>query len=103
MALDILLLGAALKAAKEGGGGGGKQKSELKFASRSLFPQIGETDILYIATDENAIYRFDVSTSEYVLLTEGIDGDDTIDGGDSDIEDIDIIIDGGNSYGEQNN
>lgn len=103
MALDILLLGAALKAAKEGGGGGGKQKSELKFATRSLFPQIGETDILYIATDENAIYRFDVSTLEYVLLTEGIDGDDTIDGGDSDIEDIDIIIDGGNSYGEQNN
>lgn len=103
MALDILLLGAALKAAKEGGGGGGKQKSELKFATRSLFPQIGEANILYTATDENAIYRFDVSTSEYVLLTEGINGDDTIDGGDSDIEDIDIIIDGGNSYGEQNN
>lgn len=44
--------------------------TELSFASRFEFPNIGRADRLYIATDENAAYRFDISRNIYVRLNE---------------------------------
>ena len=60
-----------------GGTGSGKVKvpeqvvaAELVFANRFEFPNVGRSDRLYIATDENAAYRFDVSQNVYVRLNE---------------------------------
>lgn len=44
--------------------------AELVFANRFEFPNVGRSDRLYIATDENAAYRFDVSQNVYVRLNE---------------------------------
>lgn len=44
--------------------------AELVFKSRFEFPNIGREDRLYIATDENAAYRFDVSQNIYVRLND---------------------------------
>lgn len=44
--------------------------AELVFANRFEFPNVGRKDRLYIATDENAAYRFDVSQNVYVRLNE---------------------------------
>ena len=37
----------------------------LQFLTHFDFPNIGESDKLYIATDENKIYRFDSETLSY--------------------------------------
>lgn len=39
--------------------------TELCFSNRFEFPNVGEPDKLYIATDENAIYRFDGEQNVY--------------------------------------
>ena len=44
--------------------------AELVFANRFEFPNVCRKDRLYIATDENAAYRFDVSQNVYVRLNE---------------------------------
>lgn len=38
---------------------------ELRFGTHYGFPAIGNPDYLYIATDENAQYRFDEETNTY--------------------------------------
>ena len=51
------------------GGQIGKAQSvyvrELKFANRFEFPNIGKTDMLYIALDEKAVYIFDGEKNVY--------------------------------------
>ena len=42
---------------------------ELVFDHRFEFPSVGEADKLYIAKDENAIYRFDEDEMGYVALS----------------------------------
>lgn len=41
---------------------------ELRFESRYSFPSIGESDKLYIATDENATYYFDTTQNVYYCI-----------------------------------
>lgn len=40
-------------------------RSSLQFLTHFDFPNIGDTNKLYIATDENKIYRFDDKTLTY--------------------------------------
>lgn len=44
---------------------------ELHFKTRLEFPAIGSEGILYIATDENLIYRFDAVSTSYISLGSG--------------------------------
>ena len=44
--------------------------AELVFANRLEFPNIGRADRLYIATDENAAYRFDTAQNIYIKLND---------------------------------
>ena len=44
--------------------------TELVFENRFEFPNVGRKDRLYIATDENAAYRFDVSQNIYIKLND---------------------------------
>ena len=41
---------------------------ELRFESRYSFPSIGESDKLYIATDEKAVYYFDTTQNVYYCI-----------------------------------
>lgn len=49
-------------------------------ATASLFPSVGETDGVYIATMENKIYRWDSELGQYVIIG-------------TDYNEIDLIID----------
>ena len=60
---------------------------ELTFDSRFNFPAVGDPAALYIATDENLIYRYDNENNCYVRVSN------------PDWQEIDII-DGGNANGE---
>lgn len=42
--------------------------SELRFSTHYAFPAVGNSKNLYIATDENAIYRFDDETNTYFCV-----------------------------------
>ena len=42
---------------------------ELEFDNKENFPIIGDEDKLYIATDENVIYRWDSNSARYIPLT----------------------------------
>lgn len=53
---------------------GGGTKSEISFKSYKEFPNIGKAEKLYIATDENAIYRWDSEENVYICI--GRDYDD---------------------------
>ena len=63
------------------GSGGTTTSKELYFNTRLEFPAVGKENILYIATDEDLIYRFETETTSYVCLS----------GGDSDINSIKVI------------
>lgn len=41
---------------------------ELTFKNRFEFPSIGEANLLYIAIDENKLYRFDSETLTYYCV-----------------------------------
>lgn len=41
---------------------------ELYFANYYEFPPLGETDCLYIAEDENAVYRFSSEKKVYLCI-----------------------------------
>lgn len=41
---------------------------ELRFATHYSFPAIGNPEYLYIANDENAIYKFDEETNTYKCI-----------------------------------
>lgn len=47
----------------------GADPAELIFSDRSAFPVAGREDRLYIALDENAVYRFDAAHNAYVQLS----------------------------------
>ena len=47
---------------------GGSPKSEICFNSYKEFPSIGNSEKLYIATDENAIYRWDGEENVYICI-----------------------------------
>lgn len=38
------------------------------FKNRYEFPNIGQKDVIYVAKDENAMYRFDTTQNIYVLI-----------------------------------
>ena len=44
--------------------------TNLIFSTKLEFPDTGNSENLYIATDENAIYRFDVGQNDYICLNE---------------------------------
>ena len=46
-----------------------KSGKELRFLEKENFPEIGSSSILYIATDEDKIYRWESDTTSYVLLS----------------------------------
>ena len=56
-----------------------------EFKSRFDFPNIGNSNTLYVALNENKIYRFDVNHSSYVVVG-------------SDWNDIDLIDCGGATW-----
>ncbi len=47
----------------------GSGPAELFFSDRSAFPNTGREDRLYIASDENMVYRFDATQNAYVELS----------------------------------
>lgn len=53
---------------------GGVQKTastivkELTFNNRFEFPSIGKSDLMYVATDENRMYRFDEESLTYYCI-----------------------------------
>ena len=51
-----------------GGGGSSIANANVIFRDKSNFPAIGETSILYIATDENLLYRWDDTLNKYIQL-----------------------------------
>ncbi len=51
-----------------GGENGSSSDSSLIFRNKNDFPLEGETNILYIATDENIIYRWNGTLSQYISL-----------------------------------
>lgn len=59
---------------------------ELVFDNRFEFPSVGEADKLYIAKDENSIYRWDEDEMVYTAL--GLQAEDI------------KLINGGNANGE---
>lgn len=59
---------------------------ELVFDNRFEFPSVGEADKLYIAKDENSIYRWDEGEMVYTAL--GLQAEDI------------KLINGGNANGE---
>ena len=53
-----------------GGGGGGSSPtaSNVIFRNKAGFPMTGDTTCLYIATDENVLYRWNGTLNQYVQL-----------------------------------
>lgn len=43
-------------------------EKELEFANRFEFPAIGNSQMLYIAKNENAVYIFNCDTNTYVCI-----------------------------------
>lgn len=41
---------------------------ELTFNNRFEFPSIGRSDLMYVATDENRVYRFDEESLTYYCI-----------------------------------
>ena len=54
---------------------------ELSFSTYLEFPSVGDPLMLYIATDENAMYRFDEDEMSYIPLGLQTDDIDLINGG----------------------
>ena len=51
-----------------GGGGSSIANANVIFRNKANFPAVGETSILYIATDENVLYRWNGTLNQYVQL-----------------------------------
>ena len=51
-----------------GGGGSSPIASNVIFRDKANFPAVGKTSILYIATDENLLYRWDDTLNKYIQL-----------------------------------
>lgn len=57
--------------------------TQVIFKTRHEFPVIGASDKLYVATDENSIYRYDVASRTYKCVGSDFRMLDLIDGGTS--------------------
>ena len=53
--------------------GSGGSLAELNFATHMDFPNIGDPNMLYVATDENVIYRWDANKMVYISLNSLVD------------------------------
>ena len=51
-----------------GGGGSTPTASNVIFRDKTDFPTQGDTNCLYIATDENVLYRWNGTLNQYVQL-----------------------------------
>ena len=51
-----------------GGGGSSPATSNVIFRDKADFPTQGDTNCLYIATDENVLYRWNGTLNKYVQL-----------------------------------
>lgn len=51
-----------------GGGGSSPTASNVIFRDKADFPTTGDTTCLYIATDENVLYRWNGTLNQYVQL-----------------------------------
>ena len=51
-----------------GGGGSSPATSNVIFRDKKDFPTQGDTNCLYIATDENVLYRWDDTLNKYIQL-----------------------------------
>lgn len=51
-----------------GGGGSSPATSNVIFRDKTDFPTQGDTNCLYIATDENVLYRWNGTLNKYVQL-----------------------------------
>lgn len=45
-----------------------KGKNAIAFSTKSTFPETGEENLLYVATDEPAIYVWNVETAQYLPM-----------------------------------
>lgn len=45
-----------------------KEEKTIEFSTRGEFPSTGDSSLLYIATDENKIYRWDAVSATYVVV-----------------------------------
>lgn len=51
-----------------GSGGSASGGANIVWRDKANFPTIGETSVLYIATDENVMYRWNSTLNKYVQL-----------------------------------
>lgn len=51
-----------------GSSGGTSANANIIWRDKANFPAIGETSVLYVATDENLIYRWNGTLNTYVQL-----------------------------------
>ena len=51
-----------------GGGSSSPTASNVIFRDKANFPTQGDTSCLYIATDENLLYRWDDTLNKYIQL-----------------------------------
>lgn len=51
-----------------GGGSSSPTSSSIIFRNKADFPTTGDTKILYVATDEDAIYRWNGTLNTYIQL-----------------------------------
>ena len=51
-----------------GGGGSTSGEANIVWRDKANFPTVGETGVLYIATDENVMYRWNGTLNAYVQL-----------------------------------
>lgn len=51
-----------------GSGGSAPTSANIVWRDKANFPTVGETSVLYIATDENLMYRWNGTLNTYVQL-----------------------------------
>ena len=51
-----------------GGGSSSTTTSNVIFRNKADFPMAGDTTCLYIATDENVLYRWNSTLNQYIQL-----------------------------------
>lgn len=56
-------------------------RNQIVFETRDSFPAVGDPGLLYVASDEDKIYRYDDQRLEYVALTMTADEIKFINGG----------------------
>ena len=61
-----------------------------EMSPRDVFPNTGKTNTLYIATDEDMIYRFDVGSGQYISIGGGGSGGGS--GSVVEVDDDDVVI-----------